>query len=87
MWRLEFDRDAAKALKKLDRPLAKRILRALNDLRALDDPTRRCKALSGPLSGLWRLRIGDYRAILDVQRNQLTIVALDIGNRSTIYDH
>lgn len=52
----------------------------------LDDPQTRCKALTGPLAGLWRLRVGDYRVLLDIQRDELVIVALDVGHRSSIYD-
>ena len=36
--------------------------------------------------GLWRLRVGDYRVILDVHRDELVIVALDVDHRSSIYD-
>lgn len=77
-----FDR----AMAKLDRSVARRILAALVSLEGLDDPTKRCKALSGPLAGLWRLRVGDHRIILDIRRGELVIIALDAGNRSTIYD-
>jgi len=59
---------------------------ALVALESLDDPTKRCKALSGPYAGLWRLRVGDYRVILDIRRGELVIIALDVGNRSGIYD-
>lgn len=37
------------------------------------------------LAGLWRLRVGDYRLVLDIQRDKLLIVAIDLGHRSTIY--
>jgi mRNA interferase RelE/StbE len=55
----------------------------LTELRQLNDPTTRCKALTGPLTGLWRLRVGDYRVIIDVRRAELTLVALDLGRTST----
>ena len=86
LWRIEFDRTAVRALRKLDPAIARRIVKALNDLSGLENPTLRCKALNGPYSGLWRIRVGDYRAILDIRRGELVIVALDIGNRATIYD-
>ena len=54
--------------------------------RALDDPTARLKPLQHELAGLWRLRVGDYRVILDVRRDDVVIVALDLGHRSDIYD-
>jgi mRNA interferase RelE/StbE len=51
----------------------------------VEDPAESCKALSGPLTGLWRYRVGDYRAILDIDQGQVVIIALDIGHRSEIY--
>ena len=54
-------------------------------LAQLDDPTTPCKALSGPLTGLWRYRVGDYRVILDIDRGNVAIVAIDLGHRSEIY--
>lgn len=75
-----------KAFKRLDKPNAARILRALRDLAELDHPEARCKALSGPLTGLWRLHVGQWRVILDIRRNTLVIVVLDVGNRSDVYD-
>ncbi len=85
-WTVRTDRDFDRALGKLDRQVAMRVLKALTALENLDDPTRGCKALSGPYTGLWRLRVGDYRVILDVRRGELVIIALDVGNRSSIYD-
>lgn len=85
-WIIRTDRDFDRALKKLDRQVATRVLKTLTALENLDDPTKRCKALSGPYTGLWRLRVGDYRVILDIRRAELIIIALDVGNRSSIYD-
>ncbi|MCL2464787.1 MAG: type II toxin-antitoxin system RelE/ParE family toxin [Micrococcales bacterium] len=78
--------DFDKAFGKLDRPMQIRIGQALEQLAGTDDPTKACKALSGPLTGLWRHRVGNWRIILDVQRHELVILALDLGNRATIYD-
>jgi mRNA interferase RelE/StbE len=74
------------ALRKLDRPVARRVRDGLVRLASLENPAKPCKALSGPLAGLWRYRIGNYRVILDINQDQLVIVALDIGHRSVIYD-
>ena len=75
-----------KALKKLDRPVARRVLVALFELSELHDPTARLKPLQHESAGLWRLRVGDYRVILDVRRDDVVILALDLGHRSDIYD-
>ncbi len=85
-WTIRTDLDFDRAMRKLDRQVATRVLKALVALENLDDPRKRCKALSGPYTGLWRLRVGDYRVILDIRRGELVIIALDIGNRSGIYD-
>ncbi len=85
-WTIRTDSDFDRALRKLDRQVAARVLKALVALESLDDPTKRCKALSGAYAGLWRLRVGDYRVILDIRRGELVIIALDVGNRSGIYD-
>lgn len=76
----------AKAIKKFDRPVARRVLVALYELAELEDPTVRLKPMLHELVGLWRLRVGDYRVIVDVQRDTLNIVALDADHRSDVYD-
>ena len=85
-WRLLTDRDFDKALKHLDRPAQRAILTKLLTLAELDDPRVRLKPLSGPLAGLWRYRIGDYRVIVDVRAAEVVLVALDVGRRDSIYD-
>ncbi len=85
-WTIRTDRDFDRAMSKLDRQVATRVLKALVALENLNDPRKRGKALSGPYTGLWRLRVGDYRVILDIRRGELVIIALDVGNRSGIYD-
>jgi len=65
-WTIRTDLDFDRAMRKLDRQVATRVLKALVALENLDDPRKRCKALSGPYTGLWRLRVGDYRVILDI---------------------
>jgi mRNA interferase RelE/StbE len=72
-------------MRKLDRPIAARIIGALERLATMSDPAAHCKALAGPLAGYWRLRVGDYRIILDIRAERLVILALDVGHRSTIY--
>ena len=75
-----------KALRKLDKQVQRRIMKKLYGLLALEDPTVRCKPMTGPLTGLWHIRTGDYRTIIDIRKNELAIVALDTDHRSSIYD-
>lgn len=37
-------------------------------------------------SDFWRLRIGDYRAIYEIDKKNEMIVALFIGHRKDVYD-
>ena len=84
-WTVEFDRDALRALKKLDKSVASTIADYLDDVAALDDPRARGKGLTGHLAGLWRYWVGDYRIICDLHDQELVIMAVDLGHRSKIY--
>ena len=86
-WTVEYDPRVDKVLRGLDRQVAKKIVDYLDGVAALNDPRSRGKALTGRLAGLWRYRIGDWRAICDLQDNKLVVVVLEVGHRSEIYDH
>ena len=85
-WAVRVDAKFERSLHKLDTQVARRILVKLYGLAELEEPQTRCKALSGPLGGLWRLRVGDDRVLLDIRRGELVIVALDVGHRHSVYD-
>jgi len=38
------------------------------------------------LSNFWRLRIGDYRAIYEIDHNKKRVIILFIGHRKDVYD-
>lgn len=75
-----------KALRRLDRQVQRRILTKLYGLTELEDPSVQCKPMTGPLTGLWHIRTGDYRTILDIRRGELAIIALDTDHRSAVYE-
>jgi mRNA interferase RelE/StbE len=85
LWEVLVMPRAVKALEKMGRREAQRVRAALVRLSGLEDPTAPCKALTGPLTGLWRCRVGDWRVILDVRRREVVIVAVDVGHRSEVY--
>ena len=37
-------------------------------------------------SEFWRLRIGDYRAIYEIDHEARTVIILFLGHRKTVYD-
>lgn len=84
-WSLELTPRVLKQLKKLDKPVAQRVLDELEKLVDSEYPQRHCKALTGNYSGLWRYRVGSYRVILDIDQGKLVLLALEVGHRSTIY--
>nr|WP_011167220.1 MULTISPECIES: type II toxin-antitoxin system RelE/ParE family toxin [Acidipropionibacterium]AFK88682.1 hypothetical protein [Acidipropionibacterium jensenii]CAC38044.1 hypothetical protein [Acidipropionibacterium jensenii] len=84
-WTIEYTDPAVKALRKLDRAQARRITAYIRELTGLDDPHQRGKGLTGPLAGLWRYRVGDYRIICDLNADRLAIIALTIEHRSQAY--
>jgi mRNA interferase RelE/StbE len=72
---------AANQLKKLDRTVGRRIFDKVGELR--EKPQRFVRKLVN--SPYYRLRVGDYRVILDIQENVLRILVLKVGHRKSIY--
>lgn len=70
-------------LKRLDKANEGKIKNKLKDL--ANNPELG-KPLTGRLSGLWSLRIGNYRALYQIKHNELLILVLKLGHRKNIYD-
>lgn len=81
MYSFIFSPFAEKQFKKLERSLQKRMFDVLERIRIR--PHHFIKRLVG--SPYFRLRVGDYRLILDIQNNKLVIVVVELGHRSDIY--
>lgn len=81
MYEIAFDKLARKQFKKLNSDLQRRMLSTLERIRIR--PHTFVKSLSG--SQYFRLRVGDYRLILDIKNNQLIIIVLELGHRKNIY--
>jgi mRNA interferase RelE/StbE len=85
-WRVEFDRDAARDLRKLDVPGQRRILRYLRERIATDeDPRRFGHALTGDLKGLWRYRVRDYRIVASIADERFVVLVVTVGHRREVY--
>jgi mRNA interferase RelE/StbE len=85
-WTIEFTTLGRKDLSKLTRQNQQRIVSFLNDRVApLDDPRKLGAALTGPLAGHWKYRVGDYRVIARIADRTVTIVVVRIGDRKEIY--
>lgn len=84
-WTIEVSDVAAKALKRIDKPIAKRIHEKLREISLLEDPRSRGKALVGNLAGLWRYRVGDYRIVCSIEDDVLVVVVVDVAHRRDVY--
>lgn len=85
-WTIKLSDDAKRDLKKLDKPVQKRIAEFLTSrLQTFDNPRMIGKALQGNLSGLWRYRVGDFRLICRIEDNELLILVIEIGHRKDVY--
>jgi mRNA interferase RelE/StbE len=73
---------AAGQMRSLDRSVAKRIHEKVDQL--YQNPERFVEKLVG--YPYYRLRVGDYRVILDINHESVRILILKVGHRSRIYD-
>ena len=72
---------AAKSLEKLQQSIQDRVKNSLRELEPTPEKGNHLKP-----SNFWRLRIGDYRAIYEIDRAHNRIVVLYIGQRKNVYD-
>ena len=84
---IEFDPDAVKDLKKLDRPTQRRLVGFLKErIAPLENPRELGEALAGAkLGNYWKYRVGDYRLISSIEDNKLVILIVRTGNRRDVY--
>ena len=68
-------------LENADEELQNRIRKKLNSLSQEPEKGVRLKH-----SEFWRLRIGDYRAIYEIDRTDHRVIVLFLGHRKDVYD-
>jgi mRNA interferase RelE/StbE len=73
--------DAQRELRRLDRSVARRIVAAIEDL--AEDPLRKLRRLVN--SPLYRLRVGDWRVIVEVDEREVRVIAIKVAHRRSIY--
>lgn len=82
MFEIAFTPTSKKQLEKLEKSVQKRIIATLERLRF--NPEKYVKRLVG--IDAYRLRVGDYRVIMDINKNKLIVLVLKVGHRKNIYD-
>ena len=87
VWRIEVTDSAKKQLARLSRTEATRITGYLRErVSVLDNPRSLGAALQGAqFAGLWRYRVGDYRVMVDIRDQVVTVMVVAVGHRSEVY--
>lgn len=87
VWKIEYLKSIQKEVRKIDRASQKKIREYLEEKVAnMDNPRDIGKALKGEMKELWRYRIGDYRAICEIQDKTITVLVVHIGHRKSVYN-
>lgn len=80
MYKIEINKRSQKFIKSQPPKQQERILKAIYKL-----PDGDVKALAG-FKNAFRLRVGDYRVIYELNNDILLITVVNIGNRGQIYN-
>ena len=73
---------AQKQFRKLERHIQECICAVIERVRTR--PEHYAEALVG--KDAYKIRIGDYRAIIDIDHKQKNILIIKVGHRKTVYD-
>jgi len=84
VYRVDFLQEALDELERLDRSVAQRLLKKLRWL-AENFESAKAETLTGKLSGLFKLRLGDYRIVYEPDREHKAIIVHMVGHRREIY--
>ncbi len=86
-WKIKLSKQARRDLKNLSHENRKRIARFIDErLSILDDPRAIGKSLSGKrFKNIWAYRIGDYRLLVNIEDDVMTILVLQINHRREVY--
>jgi len=85
-WRVEWENEAVKELKKLDTRAQRTIIRFMKDKIATEeDPRRFGDPLRKDLKGFWKYRIGSYRLICSIEDQNVVVLVVRVGHRRNVY--
>jgi mRNA interferase RelE/StbE len=84
VYHVEWSERALRQLDKLDRQVARAIVRFMQErVHESDDPRVVGKPLRG--RGLWRYRVGDYRILCRIDEHVLIVLVVELGHRREVY--
>jgi len=82
LYEIVFSQKAKKQLFKLEKSIQERIISALERIRIR--PQSYITKLVGDPG--YKLRVGDYRLIMDIDKGKLLVLVIKIGHRKNIYE-
>ena len=86
VWTIKFIPKVKRELKKIDRKDAIAILDFLKDeILPLEDPREKAIQLKENLKEFWKFRVGQFRIIAYIQKNELLILVVRVANRKDVY--
>lgn len=81
-YKIEIKKSAAKEIENLPSTILKRVISHIQELS--DDPRPNgCKKLSGDEK--YRLRVGDYRILYEIQDEIVTVYVVKVAHRKEVY--
>ena len=84
MYTVRILKSATRDLEQLDKPTGRRVFKRLNWLSENVENIKH-EELKGNLSGLYRIREGDYRIIYEIIKDEELIIVHYVGHRRDVY--
>ena len=87
VWTIELTSTATRQLAQLDKTVAQRIRKFLQQrIAPHDNPRMLGQKLHGQTLGeFWKCRVGDYRIIARIEDDRVVVLVIQIGHRREIY--
>lgn len=84
-YHIDWDKKAREFLGKIGKQDAQRIINKVNQISQVDNPRRFLGTLIS--ISVYKLRVGDYRILLDINESEKRINVLVVGLRKNIYKY
>lgn len=84
MFRVEWSERSVRRLDRLDREVARAIVRYMAErVQTAESPRSLGRPLRG--EGIWRYRVGDYRVLCQIRDDVMIVLVIEVGHRRDVY--
>jgi len=84
-WTVEYTTSALKEIQALDGSAKKIIKKAIED-KLMTEPLKFGLPLRRTLKNFFKLRVGDYRIIYQIEDQEVTVLVIKVGHRREVYE-